>query len=445
MSLLNDFLEAEKRATQIILLKGYAGTGKTTLVTQLVGVLPLFNWKFSLLAPTGRAAKVMSGYAKKSAYTIHKIIYKQTAEPGSQSLRFQRQKNYYKNTVFIVDEASMLSDDSDYGRSGLLTDLIRFVFENETNKLILVGDVAQLPPVGQTESPAMSRAYLQSSFGVGVKEVELTEVMRQASASGILENATALRDLLRKNDYHPRFATRQFKDIFRMTSERLEDGLRYAYDKYGQENTIIICRSNKSAVMYNQYIRRQIHFMEDEINAGDILLVGRNNYFYYPEGAPGSFLANGDFVEIVKIISYHEMYGFRFADLELRMVDYDAGKFEARVILDSIHTPAPALMPEDNKKLYDEVLRDYEDLAVKKEKNEALRKDPFLNALQVKFAYALTCHKSQGGQWKAVFIDQGYMNDEMLNQDFVRWVYTAITRATDEVFLVNFDNKFFNS
>lgn len=442
MKLLDGFV-LDEDGPDLLLLKGYAGTGKTTLVSQLVNVLPLFNKKYVLLAPTGRAAKVMSGYAKRSAYTIHKIIYRQTAEPGSEALKFSRQKNYHKHTIFIVDEASMLSDEREFGNRGLLTDLIAYIFEKEGNRLVLVGDMAQLPPVGQNVSPAMDAHYLESNFRLRVKAAELTEVLRQAEASGILENATALREMLKRKEYHPRFATRPYRDIFRMTSEKLEDGLRYAYGKFGQENTIVVCRSNKAAVMYNQYIRRQIHFMEDEINAGDILLVGRNNYFYYPQNAPGEFLANGDFVEIVKIIRFQEMYGFRFADLELRMVDYEAGKFEARIILDSLHAPAPALSAEDNKKLYEEVLRDYEDVADRKQKMEAVKNDPFLNALQVKFAYALTCHKSQGGQWKAVFIDQGYMKDEMLNQDFIRWLYTAVTRATDEVFLVNFESKFF--
>jgi len=445
MGMLDLFLSEKDHGPEVLLLKGYAGTGKTTLVSQLVNVLPLFNRKYSLLAPTGRAAKVMGGYAKRSAYTIHKIIYKQMAEPGSQALRFSRQKNYSRNTIFIVDEASMLSDESEFGQKGLLTDLIEYVFEKEDNRLILVGDIAQLPPVGQSLSPAMSREYLESQFHLGVKETELTEVLRQAEASGILENATSLRELIGGKEFFPLFKTKPYKDVFRMTSEKLEDGLRYAYHKFGQENTIIICRSNKSAVMYNQYIRRQIHFMEDEINAGDVLLVARNNYFYFPEDAPGAFLANGDFVEITKIISYHEAYGFRFADLELKLVDYDAGKFEARVILDSLHTPTPAMNADDNRKLYTEVLKDYEDLANKKEKAEALKNDPFLNALQVKFAYALTCHKAQGGQWKAVFIDQGFVKDDMINQDFVRWMYTALTRATEEAFLVNFDNKFFPS
>ena len=443
MKMLDPFLDERGGGPDILLLKGYAGTGKTTLVSQLVNVLPLFNLKYSLLAPTGRAAKVMSGYSKRAAYTIHKIIYKQMTEPGSGMLKFSRQKNYHKNTIFIVDEASMLSDERMFGNKGLLTDLVEYVFEKEGNKLVLVGDVAQLPPVGQEESPAMNLHYLESQFKMKVEGTELNEVLRQAEASGILENATALREQLRKKEYQPKFITKSFKDIFRMTSEKLEDGLRYAYHKFGQENTIVVCRSNKAAVMYNQYIRRQIHFMEDEINAGDILLVGRNNYFYYPPDAPGDFLANGDFVEVVKIIRYQEMYGFRFADLELRMVDYESGKFEAKVILESLHAPAPALSPEDNKRLFDEVLKDHEDLAEKKQKTEALKTDPFLNALQVKFAYALTCHKSQGGQWKAVFIDQGYLKDEMLNQDFTRWLYTAVTRATDEVFLVNFDGKFF--
>lgn len=426
-----------------MLVRGYAGTGKTTVVSAIVKMLPYFNYKYVLMAPTGRAAKVMSSYAERTAFTIHKKVFQQTAEPGGE-LNFSRQTNYHKSTVFIVDEASMLSDKSDFGQKGLLSDLIDYVFEKEGNRLIFIGDTAQLPPVGSPESPALESAYLRSTFKMDVGMIELTEVMRQAEASGILYNATNLRMELHKEDFNIHFRTGGFKDMFRMTGERLEDGLRYAYDKYGVENTAIVCRSNKNAVQYNEYIRRAIQYREDELEAGDILMIVRNNYHFLPENAPGGFLANGDFVEVMKIIRFEEYYGLRFATLDLQLTDHpETEPFEAKVILDTLHTPEASLSNEAYQSLYRQVMEDYLDIDTKAERMKSIRKDPFLNALQVKFAYALTCHKSQGGQWDAVFVDQGYLSEEMVDREYVRWLYTAITRASKELFLVNFHGKFF--
>jgi ATP-dependent exoDNAse (exonuclease V) alpha subunit len=443
----NDFLIEEKgleRYRDCFLLKGYAGTGKTTIISTLIKVLKNFGFKSILLAPTGRAAKVMSGYADKVALTIHKKIYKQTSDSFSGTLTFQRQKNYHDNTLFIVDEASMITDEADFGNKSLLSDLIDFVFENPGNKLMLVGDVAQLPPVGRELSPALDGEYLEKTYYMSVFQEELKEVMRQDELSGILFNATALRNQLSTEKPEIQITTRSYRDVFKMTGEKLEEGLRYAYDKYGKENSIILTRSNKSAVQYNEYIRRMINFSEDELDAGDRLMVVRNNYNILDEESPAGFIANGDFVELLKIRKTQEIHGFRFADVTLRMSDYDKQpEFDAKIILDTLHAPTPSMSSDENKKLYESVLEDYFYIKSKKERVEALRKDPFLNALQVKFAYALTTHKSQGGQWSAVFVDQGYLPDEQINTEFIRWLYTAMTRATDEVFLMNFHPHFF--
>jgi exodeoxyribonuclease-5 len=338
----------------------------------------------------------------------------------------------------------MLTNEAGSNRSGLLTDVYNYVFQNEGNKILFVGDNAQLPPIGQLQSPALDASFLKSLYRCEVIETELTEVMRQVEGSGILTNATSLRDTLGHKEFQIKFNTKSFKDIFRMTGERLEDGLRYAYDKYGIENSIIICRSNRMAVQYNEYIRRQIHFMDSELEAGDMLMIVRNNYVFQTEDTPGGFLANGDFMEVLKVVNFEDLYGFRFADLEVRLSDYDDHpNLQVKVILDTLHGETPSLSSEDYRKLYEQVAEDYMDLATMKEQKEAIRKDPYLNALQVKFAYALTCHKSQGGQWNAVFVDQGYLTEEMIDKEYVRWLYTAVTRATDELFLVNFNNRFF--
>ena len=442
---MDDFLNPD-HFSDILVLRGYAGTGKTSLIPTLVSVLPLFNFKFLLMAPTGRAAKVMSSYSKRSAFTIHKIIFKQVADPGSGQLKFSRLKNYNKNTVFIVDESSMLSEDDSYGQAGVLSQLMDFVFEHDSNKLILIGDTAQLPPVGQEKSAALDAAFLESKFKKPVLHVELTEVMRQQQDSGILMNATKLRNQIKTDKVEIQFETKFFKDVYRMTGEKLEDGLRYSYDKFGPEDTMIVCRSNKSAVMYNKHIRMSILFREDEVEAGDHLMIVRNNYHYVPTDSPSGFLANGDYVWVKKMVNTEEMYGLRFATLELQLIDLpDAEPFEAKVILDTLHTHTPALAPDQNKELYFKILEDYQDVPNKKQLNEKLREDPYLNALQIKYAYAVTCHKSQGGQWKSVFVDQGYLSEEQINKEYLRWLYTAVTRATTELYLVNFNQKLFKN
>ncbi len=440
--LLDDFILDKTSKKPTLVIKGYAGTGKTSVVTSLVQVLKYYNYKSLLLAPTGRAAKVMAHYASRKAFTIHKIIYK--LKQDDEKLVFRKQKNYHKNTIFIVDEVSMVSDVAEFGAKSVLADLMQYVFEEPSNKLILIGDNAQLPPVGQSESPALQLDKLVSDYKLSLNAVEFTEVMRQEQNSGILINATQLREKIRANKLEIFFETKRFKDIFKMQSQRMEDGLRYAYDKFGVENTTVICRSNKSAVQYNQYIRRTIHFYENELEAGDFLMIVRNNYAILPEDSQAGFLANGDFVEIMKVGLIEEIHGFRFATLNLRLVDYpEEPIFEAKVTLDTLYSNTTSLSSEENRKLYHAVLEDYTDLVNNKERLKALKNDPYLNAIQVKFAYALTCHKSQGGQWNAVFLDQGYLTEDMINKDYLRWLYTAITRATNELYLINFKPEFF--
>ena len=442
ITFMDNFIDVNAK-DNTLLIKGYAGTGKTTLIGTLVQTLPSFNQKFVLLAPTGRASKVLSSFAKRTAFTIHKKIYKSQAQKGELTTKFKRIKNYHKDTFFIVDEASMIQVNNDNNGRSLFADLVEYIFENDGNKLVLIGDTAQLPPVMQSESLALDELYISDIFRLKVKSFELTEITRQAEGSGILSNATRIRELIKNDKVDISFNTKSFQDIFNMPQNKLEDGLRYAYDKYGIENTTIICRSNRSAVEYNRFIRHQMLFREDEIEAGDYLMIAKNNYFFLPDDSPSGFLANGEFVEIMKVRNFEDNYGLRFADLELRLLDYSNQEpFEAKVILDTLHANTPALTQEEHHSLYKQVREDYAGLE-RKEMQKALKEDPYLNALQVKFAYALTCHKSQGGQWNAVFVDQGYLVEDQINKEFLRWVYTAITRASNELYLLNFHTKFF--
>jgi len=444
IQLLDKFILDKDSARPVFLLRGYAGTGKTSLMSALVHSLDQLGYSFVLIAPTGRAAKVMSNYSGKYASTIHRQIYQQEKSDGSGGLSFRRKKNVLTKTFFIVDEASMISDQAESSTQGILTDLLDYVFEKKSNKLILVGDTAQLPPVKLDISPALDGEYLRTRFFANLYECELTEVVRQEVESGILRNATMIRGLLTERKRKIEFITKGYKDIYRMNGEKMEDGLRYAYKKYGEENTIIITRSNKSATGYNRYIRHTIKGAEDEISAGDLLMVVKNNYSTLPEDSSAGFLANGEFVEVVKIRKYEELHGFRFAHLELRLLDYPKHpKFEAVVFLDVLYSETASLTSEQNKKLFESVWNDYGSLISKRARLEAVKKDKYFSALQVKFAYALTCHKSQGGQWEAVFVDQGYLTEDSINEDFLRWLYTAITRSTKEVFLVNFHETFF--
>ncbi|MEO6521097.1 MAG: AAA family ATPase [Mucilaginibacter sp.] len=432
---------------ECFLLKGYAGTGKTTVISALVKSLRAYNYKYVLLAPTGRAAKVISGYAGKKAFTIHKRIYrKKSAMSIDES--FQPGDNVATDTLFIVDEASMISDEpSGNNRNSLLQDLISYVYNTKNCKLILVGDTAQLPPVGSVNSPALEQKVLKDHFGLNVFAFELTDVVRQEKDSGILMNVTRIRELIRndKNEI-PHIITKGFKDVFRLNGDRLDEGLEYAYKKYGMDRTLVICRSNKNANLYNQQIRGRILFRDEEITGGDQIMVVRNNYFWLKEEEENStgFIANGDIARITKIRNFQDMYGFRFADATVEFTDYAENlSINCKVMLDTLYSESPALQPTDQKRFYLEVMKDYDHIANKRLKFEELKTNPYYNALQIKFAYAVTCHKAQGGQWDAVFVDQGYLTEEMVNNDFLRWFYTACTRSTTALFLVNFNQRFY--
>lgn len=434
---------------ECFILKGYAGTGKTTIISALVKALRSYNYKSVLLAPTGRAAKVISSYSGRKAFTIHKRIYrKKSALNVDES--FLTGDNLASDTIFIVDEASMISDEiSGNNRDTLLHDLVRYVFNDKNCKLLLVGDTAQLPPVGSDESPALDPELMRAQFGLTVFSYELTDVLRQQKDSGILFNVTRVRDIIRQEEIsNPQIITKGYKDVFRMGSDKLEEGLNYAYNKYGDENTLIICRSNKNANLYNRQIRGRILWREEELTGGDQIMVVKNNYFWLQDQEEGStgFIANGDIARIRKVRKFEEIYGFRFADVQLELTDYaEDPVLDCKIMLDTLYSEAPALQSIDQKRFYLEVMKDYEHITNKRQKHEELKLNPYYNALQIKFAYAVTCHKAQGGQWDAVFVDQGYLTDEMVNMDFLRWFYTACTRATKELFLVNFNDKFYHA
>lgn len=440
---------SEPKGFSAFVLRGFAGTGKTSTMKALVKMLPTYKLKSVLLAPTGRAAKVLSGYTGKQASTIHKKIYRRKSSVDI-AAGFQLTENKHKDTIFIVDESSMISgsvNDSasvSWSKDSLLDDLIKYVYEVDENcKILFIGDTAQLPPVGSELSPALNKSLLESHYGLSVFTIELTEVMRQEQASGILYNATNIRNQISENNnFTPLLKTKGFKDFFAFNGDRLEDGLQYAYDKYGMEDTLVICRSNKNANLYNQQIRARILFREEEISAGDYLMVVKNNYFWLPEEEQG-FIANGELLKVTRVRREEEMHGFKFAEISVQLVDFEKQPIlTVKVLMNTLTSESPALTQAEQKHLYDSVSADYADIPNKRERMNAIKSDPYFNALQIKFAYAVTCHKAQGGQWKAVFIDQGYLNEEMLNSDFLRWLYTAITRAQTEVFLVNFNNKF---
>jgi exodeoxyribonuclease-5 len=424
-------------------LKGYAGTGKTTAISTLIKLLPKYNLKTVLMAPTGRAAKVLGNYSKKDASTIHRKIYRKKSAM-SPDMHFSISPNLHKDTLFIIDEASMIADEkTDYSGSSLLEDVISFVYNLQNNRIIFIGDTAQLPPVGSLESPALSKNYLEK-FTLKISEVELTEVVRQEKESGILHNATAIRELIRTSqEEFPKLQTKGFSDVFNMMGDKIIEGLNYAYDKYGLENCLVICRSNKGANLFNQHIRHQILWREDELTGGDLVMVVKNNYFWLEE-EKGGFIANGDIGKITRVKNIHEMYGFRFADVQIFFEDIDQEPISCKVMLDTLYVESSNLPYDRQKILFEEVMKDYEHLTTKRAKMEEVRKNPYFNAIQIKFAYAVTCHKAQGGQWNVVFIDQGYLTEEMINTELLRWLYTATTRATKELFFVNFNKLFFN-
>lgn len=443
------FLLSEK-PNPAYLLQGYAGTGKTTLVTTLVKTLPQIGMRYQLMAPTGRAAKVLSGYTGKTASTIHRKIYR-FQQYADGSFRMTRAENKAKNTVFIVDECSMISEEMSNGRS-LIDDLINYVFSGENCRLLLIGDNAQLPPVGLENSPANDINVLKHEFGLTVAAYELTEVMRQEEESGILWNATELRKALMAltpltplTPLMPLFNVNGFSDVHRIEPQEFEELLWQSFNGKNTNEAVVICRSNKRANMFNQAIRARILQEEGEIATGDKLMVVKNNYFWTDEDQKISFIANGDMIELMRINNTVEMYGFHFADVDIQLIDYqDEPNLSVKIMLETLTSDSPALTQEESDKLYRAVEEDYMDIPNKRDRFKAMRQNPYFNALQVKFGYALTCHKTQGGQWPTVFLDAPYIKeDESLQISDLRWFYTAVTRAQKQLYFVNFDDNYF--
>ena len=421
----------------IFILKGYAGTGKTTLLAALTRVLP----RFVLLAPTGRAAKVLSLYSGYQASTIHRHIYKLNHSPDG-NFRLVRNQNKSKSVIYIVDESSMIGDSSsDEGFPGndLLMDLMEFVFAGENCKLILVGDTAQLPPVKSEYSPALDSQNIKSLSQLNVTETELKQVVRQEEAGGILLNATSLRVLIGRKAVTPVLKTSGFTDIEQLSSYDLKDQLEHNLHTYGHDEVLVITKSNKSANQYNQLIRRQILWFEDELCGGDRLMIVKNNYFWLDSDAKAGFIANGDTAEVERVKNVEEKYGMRFASVQLRLTDYpEEPSFEATVLLDTLYAEVSSISFTRSKQLYEALQDEFADYKPA-ERRKLIKENIYYNALQVKFAYAITCHKSQGGQWKSVFVDQGYLTEEMKSTSQLRWLYTAFTRPTEKLYLINFD------
>ena len=441
---LADFLFCRNSET-LFLLRGYAGTGKTSLIGALVKTLDQLQQKCILLAPTGRAAKVFAHYAGHSAYTVHKKIYRQRSFSNEMD-NFSINENLHQHTLFIVDEASMIANDglsgSMFGTGRLLDDLIQYVYSGQGCRLMLIGDTAQLPPVGEEESPALSVDALKG-YGLEVYEGSLKEVVRQLHDSGILWNATELRRYISNEDYFslPSVKVEGFPDVKVVPGNELIEAINDCYDHEGMDETIIVCRSNKRANIYNKGIRNMILYREEELEAGDLLMVAKNNYFWAEGCKELDFIANGDIAVVRRVRHEQDMYGFRFADVVLCFPDYDDLELEVKLLLDTLHADTPALPKEQNDKLFYAVLEDYADITTKRERMKKMKADPYYNALQVKYAYAVTCHKAQGGQWKRVFLDQSYMTEDMLTPDYFRWLYTAFTRATDTLYLVNWPKE----
>ena len=441
IALLSDYVFSSGRQ-RVFLLEGYAGTGKTSLVGALVKTLDEWNMKCVLLAPTGRAAKVFSSYAGHPAFTIHKKIYRQRVFSGEGG-NFDLNDNLTTHTLYVVDEASMISNEglsgSMFGTGRLLDDLVQFVYSGEGCRLLLMGDTAQLPPVGEELSPALYAEALRA-YGLEVMEVDLTQVVRQEEQSGILWNATRLRRLIAEDEMGtlPPIRISCFPDVKVLPGNELIDALSTCYDRDGMDETIVVCRSNKRANIYNLGIRAQILWREEELEAGDWLMVAKNNYFWTEKEKELDFIANGETAVVRRVRRTIEMYGFRFADVLLSFPNWQDTELEVRLLLDTLHSDAPALSREDNERLFQTVLQDYADIALKRDRMKKMKEDAYYNALQVKYAYAVTCHKAQGGQWKNVFLDQGYVPDDYLTPDYFRWLYTAFTRATDTIYLVNY-------
>jgi ATP-dependent exoDNAse (exonuclease V) alpha subunit len=438
-----EFLTDQSEET-VMILRGSAGTGKTTLAAAIVKTMLQLKKKIVLLAPTGRAAKVFSIYAGHAAFTIHRRIYRQQTAGSLSS--FNLNDNLYTDTLFIVDEASMIANegfsDSTFGSGQLLNDLIRYVYSGHNCRMLLIGDKAQLPPVGEEESPALTSEVLKNN-GLIPLECDLSEVVRQSKGSGILYNATMIRQMITHEEMTqlPQIRFQGFADIRIVPGDELIETLATSYSKVGIDETIVVTRSNKRANIYNLGIRQTVLDREDELCRGDQLMIVKNNYFWTDRKEKSekalTFLANGDRCVVQRVRNNHELYGFHFAEVTVQMPDYDDYELTATVLLDTLTTEAPALTREQQEALYDHVMEDYADTPLKADRIKQLRQDPHYNALQVKYAYAVTCHKAQGGQWAHVYIDQGYMTDDLLTPDYIHWLYTAFTRATEKLFLVN--------
>ncbi|HAT67510.1 MAG TPA: ATP-dependent endonuclease [Flavobacteriaceae bacterium] len=438
----------EESKNSLFLLKGFAGTGKTTLTSTLVKNL----WKAKkspvLLAPTGRAAKVISNYSQKEAFTIHKKIYYPKAEKGG-GVSFTLQPNKHRNTIFIVDEASMIPDiaaDSKLFENGsLLDDLMQYVYSGFNCKLLLIGDTAQLPPVKLDISPALDKETLHNHYNKNVVAIELDEVVRQQKESGILINATKMREAIDSGFFESfKFENKNFPEVIRpMDGQEVMDAINDSYSENGNEETVIIVRSNKRANLYNQNIRNRILFQEEELSTGDYLMVVKNNYFWVKPHSEAGFIANGDIIEVLRINAFKEIYGFKFAEVEVKMVDYPKMKpFETVLLLDTLTSETPSLSYEDSNKLYEEVKKDFADVKSNYKKFLSIKNNKYFNALQVKFSYAITCHKSQGGQWNTVFVEQPYLPNG-IDKEYLRWLYTAVTRAKEKLYLLGFKDDFF--
>ncbi len=438
---------AQRTGRDVFVLKGYAGTGKTNLVSVLAKILPTFKWRSVLLAPTGRAAKVLSMYAQRPAQTIHKKIFKKEMTSDG-AMHFSRGENLHKNTIFIVDEASMIGLDSGSSQSklfdNLLESLFEYVFSGENCKLLFVGDTAQLPPVGSEDSPALNVDYLRKAYFLDINSFELKQVARQSLESGILQNATHLRELL-TDDIAEMPKLSLHKDVIKVDGEELLDIINTAYSNYGYNDVLILTRSNKRANLFNQAVRARVRYMEEDMCAGDLLMVVKNNYFWLDENSDAGFIANGDALEVLKIIKHEELYGFNFLECVVRLVDYPLlPELQLKIVLESVYSDTSSLTADQQKQLFDNVMADMADEPIKGKRMAYLKQSPHFNALQIKFLYAVTCHKAQGGQWPVVFIDQGYITKEQVDRNYLRWLYTAFTRAQQKIYLINFSEDFFN-
>jgi tRNA A37 threonylcarbamoyladenosine biosynthesis protein TsaE len=436
----------DRHEQSLMILRGSAGTGKTTLAAALVRALCSLQQKIVLLAPTGRAAKVFSLYAGHPAYTIHRRIYRQKSMEGAFNLNY----NTAQDTLFIVDEASMVANattvgDTPFANGQLLDDLIQFVYNGRNCRMMLIGDTAQLPPVGEEESPALQTDIMRS-YGLHVHECDLNEVLRQSQESGILWNATMIRQLITHDGpmQMPVVRFEGFSDIRRMPGDELIESLASSYSHVGTDETMVITRSNKRANIYNQGIRNMVLGREEELCTGDLLMIVKNNYYWTslsPNLGDLGYIANGDRAIVRRVRHVEQLYGFRFAEVTMTFPDYDDYELTATVLLDTLTSEAPALTRQQQTQLYNQVMQDYADIPLKPDRLKKLREDRHYNALQIKFGYAATCHKAQGGQWAHVYVDQGYMTDDMLNTDYLHWLYTAFTRATEQLYLVNWPTK----